>query len=75
MRDSTKPKVDPINRLDGVLSENPAAIAADYAHLQRRLDELNLASTRNMEAIDKLIRRLRPTDNPGLDREPLKLLA
>lgn len=46
--------------------ENAATLAADYYQLKNRLLDLNLASLRNMRAIDGLLQRLQAAPQPGL---------
>jgi type IV pilus biogenesis protein CpaD/CtpE len=55
------------NRLRGLYQENLRGLAADYAHMRRRLLDLNVASVRNAAAIDALLRRLQPALRASLE--------
>ena len=54
------------NRLREMYQENAAGLGVEYAQLRQRLLDLNLASVRNMRAIDDLLQRLQGPGMPSM---------
>ena len=54
------------NRLREMYQENAAGLGVEYAQLRQRLLDLNLASVRNMRAIDDLLQRLQGPRLPSM---------